>query len=204
VQQTTIARAVEWRGIGLHSGRPATVRVLPAPVDTGLVFVALDAGPSAAPIPVRPDAVVSTDRAMVLAGAGAGGAECAPGPRVATVEHLLAALYALGLHNARIEVTGGELPVLDGSALPFVTRLRRAGRRLLGAARRELEVTGVLRIGDERRWIQVEPAEGLEIDYSIEFEHPFVGRQGHALTVDADAFETALAPARTFGFADEV
>lgn len=210
MQQTTIARAVEWRGIGLHSGKPAAVAVLPAAVDSGLVFVAFDASsPRGVAIPVHPSAVHSTSRATTLAAvvraaspAGRTTASGATEPpqsqdraRVATVEHLLAALYALGIHNARIEVSGGEIPALDGSAAPFATRLSRAGLRALAGLRRELEVTALFRVGDADRWIQVEPAEGLQIDYSIDFGHPFVGRQRYELiALDPSRFEIELSP----------
>ena len=220
MQQTTIARAVEWRGVGLHSGRPAAVTVLPAAPDSGLVFVPTDASDRrSVSIPVHPDAVHSTSRATTLAAivgelspSGPQTATARPDSpaspewaRVATVEHLLAALFALGIHNARIEVSGGEIPALDGSAAPFATRLSQAGIRKLAASRRELEVTARFRVGDGDRWIQVEPADGLQIDYSIDFPHPFIGRQRHELaTLDPSGFETELAPARTFGFAGEV
>jgi UDP-3-O-[3-hydroxymyristoyl] N-acetylglucosamine deacetylase len=197
VQQTTIARPVRWRGIGLHSGLPAAVEVLPAAVDTGLVFVVPGEGTEAeVAIPAYADAVQSTTRATTLA---------ASARRVATVEHLLAALFALGIHNARIEVRGGEIPVLDGSAALFVSRLRRAGLRTLSGSRRELEVTRELEITDGDRRIRIAPGEGLRIDYSIDFAHPSVGRQRHVLaSLDPDVFEAELAPARTFGFVGEV
>ncbi|MBY0400234.1 UDP-3-O-acyl-N-acetylglucosamine deacetylase [Myxococcota bacterium] len=226
MKQTTIARSVEWRGLGLHSGRPAVVKVLPAAPDTGLVFVAMAPdGAGEIPIPACPDRVHSTTRATTLAAGGrrplprssearaessgspepveSGGARS--GARVATVEHLLAALFALGIHNARIQVDGGEVPALDGSASPFATRLRRAGRRVLAAARRERAVTRRFEVGDGDRWIRIEPGEGLSIEYSIEFAHPAIGRQSiHLADLDGDRFERELAPARTFGFADEV
>ncbi len=197
MQQTTIARPIRWSGIGLHSGLPASVEVSPAAVDTGLVFVVPgEGGEAEIEIPARPDAVQSTTRATTLAGIAR---------RVATVEHLLAALFALGIHNARIEVCGGEIPALDGSAALFVARLRRAGLRTLSASRRELEVKGELEIADGDRRIRIAPGEGLRIDYSIDFAHPCIGRQRHVLaSLDPDVFETELAPARTFGFADEV
>ena len=220
MQQTTIARSVEWRGLGLHSGRPARVTVLPAAADTGLVFLTpSEDGSGEVSIPARAEHVQSTTRATTLAVRARGeamaarrGASQAPPPqatpsaaRVATVEHLLAALFALGIHNARIEVEGGEVPVLDGSAAPFAARLRRAGIRPLAAARCELEVTECFEVGDADRWIRVEPGDGLSLDYSIEFAHPAIGRQRFVLPhLDGDRFERELAAARTFGFADEV
>lgn len=222
MQQTTIARSVEWRGLGLHSGRPAVVTVLPAPPDTGLVFVTPAAVEGAEiVIPARVDRVHSTSRATTLSerGRGEGGGTQRPGvpsaiaaspapasgPRVATVEHLLAALYGLGIHNARIEVEGGEVPALDGSAAPFVARLRRAGIRPLAAARRELEAIARFEVVEGDRSIRIEPGDGLSIEYGIDFAHPAIGRQRIVLRdLDADRFERELAGARTFGFVDEV
>lgn len=234
MQQTTIARSVEWRGLGLHSGRPAVATVLPAPPDSGLVFVTSAADGSAPiEIPARVDRVHSTSRATTLAERGRGDASPsrraglpaaiasngasasvpatarasagASGARVATVEHLLAALHGLGIHNARIEVEGGEVPALDGSAAPFFARLRRAGIRPLAAARRELEAIASFEVVEGDRWIRIEPGEGLSIEYAIDFAHPAIGRQRFVLQdLDADRFERELAGARTFGFVDEV
>ena len=125
--------------------------------------------------------------------------------RIATVEHLLAALYALGIHAARIVVRGGEIPVLDGSAAPFVARLRQAGLRALGAPRRVLQVVREHEIVLDGSRIRVAPDEALAIDYSIDFDHPCIGRQHYALVrLDPALFERELAPARTFGFEREV
>lgn len=201
MQQTTIARTVRWQGVGLHSGEPAFVEVRPASAGSGLVFVVSDAiGESEHEIPACPESVHSTTRATTLAASSRPDA-----PRVATVEHLLAALFVLGIHNARIVVRGGEIPALDGSAAPFVARLRRAGVRALAESRLELEVTRELEIANGDRRIRIAPGEGLWIDYAIDFAHPSVGRQRHRLeSLDPSRFESELAPARTFGFAAEV
>lgn len=201
MQQTTIARTVRWQGVGLHSGEPAFVEVRPAAAGSGLVFVVPDASDeSEHEIPARPESVHSTTRATTLATSSREGA-----PRVATVEHLLAALFVLGIHNARIVVRGGEIPALDGSAAPFVARLRRAGVRALAESRLELEVTRELEIANGDRRIRIAPGEGLWIDYAIDFAHASVGRQRHVLeSLDPSRFESELAPARTFGFAAEV
>lgn len=222
MQQTTIARAVRWRGIGLHGGKPAVVEVQPAPVDAGLVFVVSgEAGESDLEIPALPSSVHSTARATTLAAASAPSASSSdaavpasagdPGAddptraRIATVEHLLAALYALGIDAARIVVGGGEIPVLDGSAAPYALRLRRAGLRRLGAPRRSLAVVREHEIRLDDRRIRVAPCDGLSIDYTIDFDHPCIGRQRFELArLDPATFERELAPARTFGFAGEV
>ncbi|MEZ4281352.1 MAG: UDP-3-O-acyl-N-acetylglucosamine deacetylase [Myxococcota bacterium] len=213
MQQTTIARAVRWRGIGLHGGKPAVVEVQPAPVDAGLVFVVPgEAGERDVEIPALPASVHSTARATTLASAcaapesaGDRGADDPTRALIATVEHLLAALYALGIDTARIVVGGGEIPVLDGSAAPYALRLRRAGTRRLGAPRRSLAVVREHEIRLDDRRIRVAPCDGLSIDYTIDFDHPCIGRQHFELArLDPATFERELAPARTFGFAREV
>lgn len=208
MEQTTVARSVAWRGIGLHSGRPAVVTVRPADPDTGLVFRAR-AGDGSTPIviPADPDHVHSTARATTLAARTRSEAATSPTPAacVATVEHLLAALFALGIHNAWIDVEGGEVPALDGSAAPFAAQLRHAGTRRLAATRRTIEVDAAFELVEGERWIRIEPGDALAIDYTIDFPHPAIGRQRHVLArLDRDLFESTLAPARTFGFADEV
>lgn len=198
MEQTTVARSVEWRGIGLHSGQPAIVVVRPAEPDTGLVFrVADGAGGEPVEIPANPEHLHSSVRATTLA--------APPHARVATVEHLLAALFALGIHNAWIDVEGGEVPALDGSAAPFAVRLRRAGRRRLAASRRSIGIDSPVEIALGDRRIRIEPASALAIDYTIDFPHPAIGRQRHVVSrLDRDVFASTLAPARTFGFAAEV
>lgn len=198
--QKTLARAVEWRGIGLHGGKPAAVRVLPAAEDAGLFFVVpAPDGRGEVRIPARCDFVESTERATTLAHPTAANA------RVATVEHLLAALFALGVGAARIEVSGGEIPALDGSAAPFAAGLRRAGLRTLAAPRRTIAIDAPLEIGGEDRRIRIEPADHFAIDYAIDFAHPCVGRQRLVFDrFDSAIFERELESARTFAFEDEV
>lgn len=200
VPQKTLARAVEWRGIGLHGGKPALVRVLPAAEDAGLHFVVPGPdGRGEVTIPARADCVESTERATTLAH------PTDPSARVATVEHLLAALFALGIGAARIEVSGGEIPALDGSAAPFALGLRRAGLRSLAAPRRTIAIPAPLAAGHEDRRIRIEPADHFAIDYAIDFAHPCIGRQRLVLDrLDAAIFERELESARTFAFEEEV
>ena len=128
-----------------------------------------------------------------------------PAARINTVEHLLASLFALGIDNVRVEVDGDELPVMDGSASPFVELVRRAGRRRSEVPRRRVCPSRVLEIRDQDRFIRVSPADRLEIDYAIEFAHPEIGRQRLSVpSFDEAYFVEQIAPARTFGFADEV
>ena len=124
---------------------------------------------------------------------------------ISTVEHLLAALFALEIDNVRIEVRGSEIPAMDGSAAPFVELIRRAGRERQGVPRRELTVVEPFEIRDGDRSIRIEPADALRISYAIDFAHPCIGRQRLEITsFDEDVFERDLAAARTFGFVHEV
>ena len=192
--QRTLARAVTTRGIGVHSGRPVRVSVLPAPSGRAIAFVRTDLQGSPW-IPARADHVVETTLATTL---GAGRA------RVSTVEHLLAALAGLGIDNAVVEVDGPEIPILDGSAAPWMTLLRAAGRVDLDAPRQALVVDRRVVLTEGPREIAVEPAGRFEVRYEIDFGHVVIPPQTLDLAVDAQTFAEELAPARTFGFLAEV
>lgn len=193
-RQRTLARPVTCRGVGVHSGRPARLTLLPAEPGTGVVFVRADL-PGRPAIPARASHVVETTLATTL---GLGDV------RVSTVEHLLAALLALGFDNAIVEVNGPEVPIMDGSAAPFVKLLTAAGRLALAAPRAALVVDRAVEVRDSGRAIAVEPASRLEISYEIGFDHPAVPLQTLSLAVDPERFAADLAPARTFGFLAEV
>jgi UDP-3-O-[3-hydroxymyristoyl] N-acetylglucosamine deacetylase len=193
--QQTIAEKVSCTGIGLHSGAPVQLTLNPARADSGIVFVRTDLG---APVEIRARSaqVTSTSFATTL---GRGEAT------VGTVEHLLAALYGLGIDNIRVEIDGPELPVMDGSAAPFVYLLRSAGIFPQREQRRELRVRRPLEVVDGDRRIRVEPARELCVSYAVEFEHPAIRRQEvHLDSMDAERFEREISAARTFGFLSEV
>jgi UDP-3-O-[3-hydroxymyristoyl] N-acetylglucosamine deacetylase len=193
--QRTIAGPIACTGTGLHTGAPARVRLSPAPVNAGIALVCA-AGGRRVEIPARPDWLVSTERATSLARDGAG---------AATVEHLLAALHGLGVDNARAEIEGPEIPALDGSAAPWVERLREVGLREQGAPRRWLELDRAIELHQGKGWIRAEPSAGFRVSYAIDYPHPAVGRQQLAIDADdADLFAREIAPARTFAFASEL
>lgn len=193
-RQRTLARAVTSRGIGVHSGEPVRLGVLPAPAGSGIAFVRTDLE-GAPRVPARADHVVDTTLATTL---GLGAA------RVSTVEHLLAALWGLGIDNAVVEVDGPEVPIMDGSAGPWLTLLGSAGRADLDATRPALVVDRRLTLTDGPREITVEPASRFEVRYEIDFGHAAIPRQALDLAIDAETFAAQLAPARTFGFLAEV
>ena len=194
-QQQTIAEEVGCKGIGLHSGEPAELRLVPAAVGTGVVFVCRH-GDGVVEIPARDEFVSSTANATSLAREGA---------RVATVEHLLAAVHARRVDNLRVEVDGPEIPAMDGSAAPFDSLIRTAGLCAQHEARQFLTIQRPVSYTDGQRSIRIEPAPVLRISYRIEFAHPAIGRQ--ALEIEdltPERFEADVACARTFGFLDDV
>ncbi len=184
-QQHTVARDFVVHGVGLHTGKEAVVRVSAAPAGAGRVFVV-----GGVEIPAALDAVVDTRLATTL---GRGAA------RVMMVEHLLAAMQAAGVDNARIEVDGPEVPVLDGSARTWVSALAHAGLSAQGAVRAPMTVERVIRVESGDAWAELHPASGFEVDVTIDFPHPQIGRQRWCGPVTGAHFE-AIAAARTFGF----
>jgi UDP-3-O-[3-hydroxymyristoyl] N-acetylglucosamine deacetylase len=193
--QQTIAEKVSCTGIGLHTGEPVQVTLLPARVGTGIVFVCADRS-EPVEIPARAEHVRSTRLATTLARGDA---------RIGTVEHLLAALYGLGIDNVRVEVEGPELPVMDGSAAPFAYLLRSAGIFAQRAPRSVLRVHHPIELRDGDQHAIVEPARAFRVHYAVDFAHPSIGRQELALEeTDIARFERELSAARTFGFLHEV
>jgi UDP-3-O-[3-hydroxymyristoyl] N-acetylglucosamine deacetylase len=195
VRQRTIAEKIACTGVGLHTGRPVQLTLEPGRSDTGIVFVRTDL-PRPVEIPAQPGSLCGTHLATTL---GRGDAT------IDTVEHLLSALYGLGIDNARVEVEGPELPGMDGSAASFVYLIRSAGVYEQNAPRRVLRVRRPIEIRDGNKRIRVEPALALRVSYQIDFEHPCIGHQELLeLTLDEAGFEREIARARTFGFAREV
>ena len=191
VRPKTVGREVSFSGVGVHSGSPAVATVAPAPPNSGLHVVTT----RGAVIPVRVESVQRCRRGVTL---GVGD------DRVGSVEHLLAALGGLGVTNAVIRVDGPEVPVLDGSALPFVEGLNRAGLVEQPGTMPELVVRGPLRVGDHSRWVEVVPSGTLELDVEVSYDSPRVGHQRFAAVLNTDRFTAMVAPARTFAFLTEV
>ncbi|MBI4608007.1 MAG: UDP-3-O-[3-hydroxymyristoyl] N-acetylglucosamine deacetylase [Candidatus Rokubacteria bacterium] len=191
--QLTILKPVSIEGVGLHTGHPARITLLPARADTGIVLSAGDGERTR--IPASPDHVVDGRNATTLG---------INGTRVQTVEHLLAAAVALGIDNLLVDVEGEEIPALDGSAAPFVALLYAAGKATLPSPRRPLVVERPIRVGDEARWLQVLPADRLRISYTLDLDHPAVGTQVLSVACNEHAFVRELAPARTYGFLKDV
>jgi len=186
--QSTIRTSVSLQGVGLHSGKPARVTVLPAPPNSGIVFHTAGNHGS---IPASPESVVDSHYATTLG---------KNGTRIQSIEHLMAAAGGLGIDNLRVELDGAEIPAVDGSAKPFVTLLRSAGRAPQSARRSPLVIPFPIRVGRDRRWIEIVPAERFSISYTLENEHPAIGTQALSVSPSERIFVEEFAPARTYGF----
>lgn len=194
IRRQTLASETTLAGVGLHGGRQATARLLPAPAGTGIVFVRSDAG--GVEIPATLDHAGPSFYATVLE---------RDGVKVSTIEHLLAALYALQVDDARIELDGPEPPILDGSSRPFVEAVLAAGRRELDVERRYLTLTRPVRVEHTDKRIAAYPAAEFRVTYAIDFEHPLLGYQELSVGLWSEgAFADKLAPARTFTFERDV
>src|SRR5262245_10983851 len=193
-QQATLRTTVSIDGVGLHSGHPVRAHFHPAPVDHGLVFLRREHGDQL--IPAELDSAAIFDYATTLKRGTVS---------IGTVEHVLAAAAGLGLDNCLIEIEGPEVPILDGSALPFVRLFHAAGFERQNALVRPMSLSrSVEVIREDRRVEYVPDGTALTITYEIDFPHPIVGRQELTFTLKAEEFASRIAPARTFGFAREV
>lgn len=193
MNQTTIQRSITCSGIGLHSGNQVSITVHPAPANTGIVFEVQTAD-GIRRINPTPKAVLTTELATTLGNKGT----C-----VSTVEHLLAAILGLGLDNLIINVRGGEIPIMDGSASAFVNMFARAGIRTLSASRRFMRVNRLVEYSSGAKKIRARPYAGFRVSYTIDFPHPIIGRQHISLNINSTSF-ARVASARTFGFYRDV
>jgi UDP-3-O-[3-hydroxymyristoyl] N-acetylglucosamine deacetylase len=197
-RQSTLRAQATVTGVGVHSGSPVTLTLHPAEADTGIVFLRSGAdGRGERELRASFRAVTATEFATVLGDQS--------GPTVSTTEHVLAALRALGVDNAIVEVDGAEVPIMDGSAAPFVAAIDQAGIVGQAAARRYIQVLKPVRVGKNGSYGELRPhLSGLRVEAEIEFDHPLIGRQALAVDVSPAVFRCELARARTFGFMRDV
>lgn len=188
--QTTVASAISFDGVGLHSGRFVHVTIHPAPANTGILFRRIDVTESRQTIAARPDTVRQARLCTRIVNDDGVGLE--------TVEHIMAAFAGLGVDNAFVDINGGEAPILDGSSLPVVEAIRRTGIRQHGSRRRALVVTSPVSVEHGGGWAKLEPCDHLEIDAEIDFDDSAIGRQRFLYRHGTGTFERDLASARTF------
>jgi len=196
IRQRTLKTVIRATGIGLHTGRKVYMTLRPAAANTGIVFRRVDL---ADPVEIRaePHAVGDTRLSSCLVKGEA---------RVATVEHLMSALAGLGIDNAYVDLTAPEVPIMDGSAGPFVFLLQSAGMEEQNAPKKFIRILKPVEVRDGSKWVRFEPYNGFRLELSIDFEHPVFARSAQAVALD---FSTAsyvkdISRARTFGFMQDV
>ncbi|HET6170604.1 MAG TPA: UDP-3-O-acyl-N-acetylglucosamine deacetylase, partial [Terracidiphilus sp.] len=190
--EQTIAEPLEFTGVGLHSGAPVTMRLLSAPAGSGIVFRRTDLDNFEIPANGRNVAKVSYATSLMRQGV-----------LISTTEHLLSALIGMGVDNVIVELDNLELPILDGSALPYVEAILRAGIRTQRRHRESIRVLQPVEVREGNKFIGVYPGPGYRIEYTIDFPAP-IGRQKTSVDLAAETYGTAIAAARTFGYkADE-
>lgn len=196
IRQRTLKNVIRATGVGIHTGEKVFLTLRPAPINSGIVFRRVDLAP-AIEIPARADLVGDTRMSTTLVRGNV---------RVATVEHLLSALAGLGIDNAVVELSAAEVPVMDGSAGPFVFLIQSAGIEAQDAPKRYLRVRKTVRIDDGDRWACLEPCAGFKVGFTIDFPHPQF-RQAHShaeIDFTCTSYVKAISRARTFGFMKDI
>ncbi len=196
IMQKTIRRTIPYVGIGLHSGKKVSMVVKPADENTGINFIRKDAAPGQGFIPARWYNVVATDLSTMLANEH--------GVSVSTVEHLMAALRGCGVDNAIIEIDGPEVPIMDGSAEPFVKMIERVGTTVQTAKRHAIWMIRTIEVRDGDKFAILMPSTAPRITVSIDFPESAIGSQTMSVELVDEAFRNDVSRARTFGFADQL
>jgi UDP-3-O-[3-hydroxymyristoyl] N-acetylglucosamine deacetylase len=195
--QHTVERPVTIEGVGVHTGAPVSATIRPAGAGVGIKFIRGDIEPGVS-IPANHGSVCATDLCTMI-GDGTGAS-------VSTVEHLLSALRGLGVDNAIVEIDGAEVPIMDGSARPFVEAVEEAGLAALPARRRFIKVLKTVRVESGAAFAELSPRAGgrLSLDVEVDFDCAAIGRQRIRLELTRDSYRRELAQARTFGFIKDV
>lgn len=192
IRQRTLKNVIRATGVGLHTGKKVLLTLRPAAVDTGIVFrrIDLDGCPE---IPAHPTHVGDTSMSTTLVYNDV---------RVSTVEHLLSAMAGLGIDNAYVDISAAEVPIMDGSAGPFVFLLQSAGIEEQKAAKRFIRIKSPIEVVDGDKWVRFEPFDGFKVTFNIDFDHPAFRERAQTATVDfsTTSFVKEVSRARTFGF----
>lgn len=194
--QNTVREKATLQGVGLHSGKMITLSICPADEGTGIVFVRTDIKTGSNIIPAKWDRVTNTQLCTLISNAD--------GASVGTIEHLMSALRGLNIDNAIIELNGPEVPVMDGSALPFVKIIEEAGIEKQAAPRRMIRVLKDVTVEQDGKRVTLKPSDISVFGGEIEFDHPKIGRQRYEVSLLNGNFKHDIADCRTFGFAHEV
>ncbi|MVA97151.1 UDP-3-O-acyl-N-acetylglucosamine deacetylase [Nitratireductor sp. CAU 1489] len=194
--QTTLKSRASLSGIGVHCGKPVTIHFNPADADSGIVFSHQNGAGEPIEIRALVSEIGATDLCTALGAPG--------GSQIATVEHLMAALFALGIDNVSIDIDGPEVPIMDGSSQDFVEAFEQAGIQALSVKRRYIRVLKPIRVEKGGSWAEFLPYDGTRFEIEIDFESKAIGRQLFASDIDPGVFKREIARARTFGFMKDV
>lgn len=197
ITQRTVKKTTKAVGVGLHTGKKVTLRFIPAKANTGIIYRRVDLSP-AVDFPLDAKSVKDTLLCTCLVNED--------DVRVSTIEHLNAALAALGIDNLIIEVNAPEIPIMDGSSAPFIFLLLDAGIEELPALKKFIKVKETVRVEDGDKWAEIRPYNGFKLDFSIDFDHPVINKTGQNFVLDfsADNFINQISRARTFGFMKDI
>ena len=196
IRQRTLKNTIRATGVGIHTGDKVYMTLRPAAVDAGIIFRRVDL-PEPVELRARAENVGDTSMSTALVSGTA---------RVATVEHLLAAMAGLGIDNAYVDLSAGEVPIMDGSAGPFVFLLQSAGIVEQDAAKKFIRIRKKVRVEDDGKWAQFEPFDGFKVGFSIDFDHPVFTRKTSSAEIDfsTTSFVKEVSRARTFGFMRDI
>ncbi|NVJ93707.1 MAG: UDP-3-O-acyl-N-acetylglucosamine deacetylase [Methylocystaceae bacterium] len=196
LRQKTLKTAINCSGIALHSGEKVSITLHPAEANTGIIFKRTDIAGKGAEIAAIYSNVVETVLCTKIGNED--------GITVATIEHLMAALSGCGIDNLLVEINGPEMPVMDGSAAPFVFLIECAGTKELDAPRKAIRIEKPVSVEDKDRFAGFQPCEGSILDFTIDFDNPAIARQDYTVHMGRGVFKEQLSRARTFGFLHEV
>ena len=196
-RQQTIKKEIVVKGIALHSGKDAELTLKPAPADTGIIFSRSDLE-SKIKIPAEPDSVVNLVRNTTI------GSKKMKNAKISTIEHLMAAVWGSGIDNLEIEVSGPEIPVIDGSAFPYYQELCKNGLQKQKSKRKVFKIEETIFARAEDSYIVIMPYDGYKISYTLDYDHPVIGSSYFEFEAKKMDFAEEISKARTFGFASEV
>jgi UDP-3-O-[3-hydroxymyristoyl] N-acetylglucosamine deacetylase len=196
IKQRTLKNIIRATGVGLHTGEKVYLTLRPAAVDTGIVFRRTDL-PEPVEIKAAPHVVGDTRLSSTIE---------KDGVKVSTVEHLMSALAGLGIDNVYVDLTAGEVPIMDGSAGPFVFLLQSAGIEEQSALKKYIRVKKPVRVEEGDKWVRFDPFNGFKVSFAIDFDHPVFNLSSKSVTVDfaTNSYVKEVARARTFGFMQDV
>lgn len=197
IQQRTLKNVIRATGVGMHSGEKVVMTLRPAPADTGIVFRRVDLDPA---FEIRAEAHAVGDTALSSTLVGEDGV------RVATIEHLMSALAGLGIDNVYVDLSASEVPIMDGSAGPFVFLIQSAGIAEQNAPKRFIRIKRTVELEDGDKWVRFEPYDGFSVAFEIEFDHPVFRNRNCKLNLDfsTTSYLKEVARARTFGFMRDI